>query len=226
MGAVRAIDRYLNGSVAHDVQRVRFLPLLNQRNPARLVAHDFALPDQVFDKLLRNTLEQLESLGEHADRAFLVAFGHHPPRDRVAHQKGEAMAWNVEQSGIVGRGHYVACAWLATDCAQLAKKVALGKRRDFKGASVSRTVVEVDGSAQDETEVKLIFTFASGEFPARKTVHAHERFAFESPDEREAFFFGKIREQLKARELLPQLRRLDRDDGTRFHRVSPVTCAR
>ena len=153
-------------------------------------------------------------------------FGYHPPRDRVAHQKGEAMAWNVEQSGIIGRGHYVGRAWLATDCAQLAKKVAFGKGRDLKGASVSRTVVQVDGSAQDETEVKLIFTFVAGEFSVRKPAHAHERFAFESPEEREAFFFGKTRKQLKARELLPQLRRLDRDDGTRFHRVSPVTCAR
>jgi len=58
---------------------------------------------------------------------------------------------------------------------------------------------------------------AADEFTASKPAHTHERFALESPDEREAFLFGKTREKLKARKLLPQLRRLDSDDATRSH---------
>jgi hypothetical protein len=66
-------------------------------------------------------------------------------------------------------------------------------------------VVQVDGSTEGKTQVKLVFILAADEFPVRKPAHAHERFAFESPAEREAFLFAKTREQLKVRQLLPQL---------------------
>src|SRR5215472_6986155 len=100
------------------------------------------------------------------DREVLVAFGYHPPRHRVGHQKREAMARNVKQPGIAGRGDYVGHAWLTADCAQLAKKVAFGKRADLKRAFVGRMVVQVDSSAKDETQVKLVFALAADQFHA------------------------------------------------------------